>query len=159
MSSESPIEPREIEPPRRGFPERSDVDAIVLAREVNDGFGDYDSSVITVVKELREAGAVAAYEHDQKARRWIGENAVETIALDLILNVMGSAAWAALCAVLRRHRSEQVRVRWTRSRDPETGIETQWFEAEGPGEDVATALEAMQTDETPTANDGNERAP
>lgn len=135
------MRPRRIEPPRSDLHTLGgNTHLVVLAREVADGDGHYDDSVITLVKELKVAGADAGFEHESAHRRWIGEKAFEPTALDLIVGVGSNAVWAALCAVVKHRKSDRVRVRWGRHNDADDELE--WFEAEGSGEAVASAIEA-----------------
>ena len=135
---------RRIEPPRSDLHKLAgNTQLVVVAREVADGDGYYDDSVITLVKELKAAGADAGFEHASEHRRWIGEKAFEPTALDLIIGVGSNAVWAALCAVVKHRKSSHVRVRWGRHNDADGELE--WFEAEGSGEAVASAIEATRT--------------
>ena len=141
------LKPDRIEPPRGDLSQASiGQDLLVFARELNDGYGDYDDSVITIVKEFRLAGADASFEHGPERRRWIGENAVDPTVLELIVGIGSNAAWAALCALVSRRKSDHVRVQW--GQWEEASGELQWFEAEGSGDAVAAAIEAARpTDE------------
>ena len=46
------------------------VDVLILPREVSDGRGLYDDSMVTLAKEIRVAGVTADYQHDANARKW-----------------------------------------------------------------------------------------
>jgi hypothetical protein len=83
---EMPMEPIES-PADLEMPEAPAADAIVLPREIEDEVGLYDDSVVTLVKELREAGASAEFLHGPESRTWIGENAVEALALSLLIGI------------------------------------------------------------------------
>jgi hypothetical protein len=129
------------------LPTEFDGDVIVFPREVDpDGRGLYDDSVITIVKEFRIADISASYQHEQDSRSWIGEKAVPTAALDLLIGIASNAGWSALCWILRRqYKSSRVRVRVGRFRKTSTETAWEWYEVEGPGSGVAEALEAIET--------------
>jgi hypothetical protein len=55
--------------PRVPLPTKQATDVLLLPREVADGQGLYDDSVVTLVKELRATGASAEYQHGPGARR------------------------------------------------------------------------------------------
>ena len=121
------------------------VDALILPRRIDeDGVGLYDDSVLMVAKELREAGAQAEYQHAANSRRWIGEKGIPPVVLDLLIGIGGNAGWSALCAICRGRKNQGVRVRVARCKQGEAETQWEWFEAEGPGEEVATAIEALE---------------
>lgn len=138
------------------MPEAIECDAIVLPREADDEEGLYDESVITLVKELRDAGASADFQHGPESRSWIGEKALDQIALQLIIGISSNAGWDALRAVLMRRKTEQIRVQMARCTDARTGRRWEWFEAEGNGEDVVQAIEAFSTRGGQQPEDGEE---
>jgi hypothetical protein len=119
------------------------VDVLILPREVSHGNGLYDDSVITLAKELRAAGVNATYQHDPSSRRWIGEKHVDPLVLDIIAGFITNAGWTAMVAMIAGRKSERVRVRFGRRKDPSGGLE-EWFEVEGPGAEVAEALKGIQ---------------
>ena len=53
---------------------------------------------MTLVKELREAGASAEFLHGAESRSFIGEKAVDVLAVNLVIGIAGNAGWAALRA-------------------------------------------------------------
>ena len=93
------IPPRRSDPPAT-LPESWTADVLILPREVVDGRGLYDDSVVTVAKELRAAGTSADYAHGPDAREWIGEKAVDAIVLSLIVGIASNAGWAGLRALV-----------------------------------------------------------
>jgi hypothetical protein len=138
------VSARKIDSPVSGVPARIDADVLILPREISDDRGLYDDSVLTLAKDLREAGITAEYQHPAEAREWIGERGVD-ILVAFIVGIASNAGWAALGALLRqRHAGDPVRVRAARISDREAGVDWEWFEVEGPGEDVADALEALR---------------
>jgi hypothetical protein len=145
-----PMTAKPIDPPSISLPEEIGVDALLLPRKLGeDGMGLYDDSVLTLVKELRAAGATADYQHAADARRWIGEKGVPPVVIDLLVALGGNAGWAALCAVCRSRGSDRMRARVARYRHADSETRWDWFEVEGSGEDVATAIEALE----PSADD------
>ncbi len=134
---------RPIDPPSVPLPDSVDADVLIFPREVIESDGLYDDSALTLAKELRKDGVTAEYQHGPGSRQWIGERGVD-IVLSLILGIASNAGWDALCGLLRlRHPSDSVRITLARCRQTESGVEWEWFEAEGPGEDVARALEQL----------------
>ena len=98
-------------------PDSIDVDVMVFPRETEGERGLYHDSVITLVKELREAGATASFQHSPEMREWIGEKALSPIEISFLIGIASNAGWAAIAAVLRRrHRAGQVRARIARYR-------------------------------------------
>jgi hypothetical protein len=133
-----------IDSPSVTLPAELPVDILVFPRQISDGRGLYDDSVVTLVKELREAGATAAYQHDRESREWIGEKAVPAVALMIVVGIATNAGWEALRAVFRRHKSDRVHVKAARCTQTSAGTRWEWFEAEGTGDELATALEALE---------------
>jgi hypothetical protein len=139
LTTAKPIDPPLV------LPNVVTVDVLILPRRIGeDGVGLYDDSVLTLAKELREAGAQAEYQHATNSRRWIGEKGVPPVVLDLLIGIAGNAGWAALRAVCRGHKNQGVRVRVARCKQKKTETQWEWFEAEGPGGEVATAIEALE---------------
>jgi hypothetical protein len=130
--------------PPATLPNRWTTDVLILPREVVDGRGLYDDSVVTVAKELRAAGTSAGYAHGPDAREWIGEKGVDAIVLSLIVGIASNAGWAGLRALVGRARSNRVRIRVARVRETPDGPEAEWFQLEGPGDEVAEALRVLQ---------------
>jgi hypothetical protein len=52
------------------------VDLLILPREVSDGRGLYDDSVVTLAKQVRAAGVTADYQHDASSHTWQREPAL-----------------------------------------------------------------------------------
>ncbi len=151
------IAPRSIDAPNVTSPAEQTVDVLVLPREVTDGRGLYDDSVVTLAKELRAAGTSAEYQHGLDAREWIGEKHVPVIVLDIVASIASNAGWDGLRAAIGRRKSEQVRVRVARIKQTSAGQEFEWYEVEGPGAEVAEALKALQqqsVDNGPREGDG-----
>lgn len=130
------------------------TDVLLLPREVSEGRALYDDSVIALAKEIRAAGASAEYQHDASSREWIGEKHVPVIVLDVIAGLLSNAGWAGLCAVIAKRKGEHVRVRVARWRRAPSGNEQEWFEVEGPGAEVAGALETLRRGTTVENDDG-----
>jgi hypothetical protein len=126
-----------------------DGDVVVLPREEDEtGRGVYDDSVVTVVKELRGAGVVADFRDAADSRVWAGEEGTAVIVLNVVLGVVSNAGWAALCWILRRnHPADRVRIRVARFRKSGSTVAFDWYKADGPGEAVAAALEAIEPPE------------
>lgn len=137
------------------LPDRWTADVLILPREVVDGRGLYDDSVVTVAKELRAAGTSADYAHTPDARQWIGEKGVDPIVLSLIVGIAANAGWAGLRALVGRAGSNRVRIRAARIRETLQGREAEWFELEGPGEEVAQALKVLQESNQTVPEQGN----
>jgi hypothetical protein len=138
---------RETEAPKIAIPrDLGDDDLVVLPREIDaDGRGLYDESVLTLVKELRAAGARARFQHEQESRTWIGERAVPQQVVDLLIGIGSNAGWAILCRWFRQGKgSEPVRVRVGAYSRVGSEVSIRWYEVEGSGEDVATALAAIE---------------
>ena len=87
------------------------VNVLILPREVSDGRGLYDDSVMTLAKEIRAAGVTADYQHDANSRKWIGEKHVNPLVLDIIAGLITNAGWAGMMAAISMRKSERVRVR------------------------------------------------
>jgi hypothetical protein len=133
-----------IDPPF-ALPGDFTVDALILPRQISEGgVGLYDDSVLMVAKELREAGAQAEYQHVASSRRWIGEKGIPPVVLDLLIGIGSNAGWAALRAVCRSRKNQGVRVQVARCKQGKAETQWEWFEAEGPGDEVATAIEALE---------------
>jgi hypothetical protein len=159
------IEPQAMPSPPAALPDTWNADVVILPRQVAEGIGLYDDSVVTVAKELRAAGTSAEYAHGPEAREWIGEKSVALIALSLIVGIASNAGWDGLRALIGRAGSKRVRVRVARVKESPEGREAEWFELDGPGAEVADALKALQprnaattrerddepTEETPSA--------
>jgi len=129
-------------------PDSIDVDVMVFPRETEGERGLYHDSVITLVKELREAGATASFQHPPEMREWIGEKALSPIEISFLIGIASNAGWAAIGAVLRRrHRAGQVRARIARYRGGASGNQWEWIALDGPGDEVADAIEALQKTE------------
>jgi len=134
-------------PPVVPLPEQVRVDVLVLPQTIaEDGTAVYHESVLTLVKELRALDTDAAYQHEAEDRGWYGERSVSAIVLSLIVGVASAAGWDGLRALLSgdRHRSERVHAKIARCTSTDDGVTWEWFEVEGPGAEVANALEAIQ---------------
>lgn len=150
------IEPIET-PAGLQLPEVPSVDAVVLPREIDGEIGLYDDSVVTLVKELREAGASAEFLHGPELRSFIGEKAVDVLAVNLMVGIAGNAGWAALRAVLSRRGKKPVEVKAARCEEKADGKRWEWVEAKGEGEAVAAAIDAWRREAGEgTAADGSE---
>jgi hypothetical protein len=141
-----------IDPPPIDLPDEIAVDLLILPRKLaEDGDGLYDDSVLTLAKELGSEGVTAEYLHPPEERRWIGEKSAVQLLVEFVIGVGGNAGWAALKTLFRRRGSDRTRVRLARTRSRGEKIEWEWFEAEGTGEEVARAIEALE----PSAADGD----
>lgn len=129
------------------------LDVLILPREVSDGRGLYDDSVVTLAKEIRAAGVTADYQHDADSRKWIGEKHVDPLVLDIIAGFITNAGWAGVAAAISRRKSQRVRVRFGRRKDPSGSLE-EWLEVEGPGAEVAEALKELQQGGSADEDDG-----
>ncbi len=70
MSSDA-VTVKKSEPPDLELPQHVDTDAVLLPVEVaDDGKGLYPDSVLGLVKELRQAGITADYQHGSGNRSW-----------------------------------------------------------------------------------------
>jgi hypothetical protein len=135
-----------IDPPPIGLPDEITVDLLILPRKLDeDGDGLYDDSVLTLVKELRAEGITADYLHPPEERRWIGEKSAVALVVEFVIGVGGNAGWAALKALFRRREAGTIRVRLARRTSRGEEDEWEWFEAEGTGEEVARAIEALES--------------
>jgi hypothetical protein len=130
------------------------VDVLLLPREISDGRGLYDDSVDTLAKEIRAIGVAADYQHDADSRAWIGEKHFTSLELDIIANVITSGGLGALVAVIRKRKSDRVRVKVARRSDTSSEVDDEWFEIEGPGAEVAEALKALERGATASKDDG-----
>jgi len=149
------VDAKPIEPPSVTLPaDLPQIDVLLLPREISEGRGLYDDSMDTLAKEIRASGATAQYQHDVSSRDWIGEKHLPTIVLDVIAGVLSNAGWAGLRAVVAKRNAKQVRVRVVRRKETTSGLEEEWFEVEGPGAEVADALEALQRDGKVVVRDG-----
>jgi hypothetical protein len=150
-----------VDAPETPVPTDFEEDIIVLPLEVDDeGRGLYDDSVLTIVKEFRIAGGVGArYQHPQDERTWIGEKAVPTEVLNLIIGIGSNAGWAALCWLLRRrYAKDQVRVRVGRLKKTKSEVSWQWYSVRGSGAAVSSALSAIERPQHELGSDGQEEA-
>jgi hypothetical protein len=129
---------------------------VVLPRESDGEIGLYDESVVTLVKELREAGASAEFLHDAESRSFIGEKAVGVLAVNLVIGIAGNAGWAALRTVLSRRGKKPVEVKAARYEEKTEAKRWEWIEAKGGGEAVAAAIDAWRGDGGEGAEDGSE---
>lgn len=134
------------------LPDEITVDLLILPRELaEDGDGLYDDSVLTLAKEFRSEGVTADYLHPPEERRWIGEKSAAPLLVEFVIGVGGNAGWAALKALFRRRAAGKTRVRLARAKSCGEKVEWEWFEAEGTGEEVARAVEALE----PSAAEGD----
>ncbi len=122
-------------PPPVPLPEPMLADVVILPREIDsEGRGLYDSSVVTVVKELRDEGVSASYQHDRDSRSWIGEYGLGAIVLSLIVGIGSNAGWRGICRLLQRqHGTDQVRVTIGRYRQTAEYTTWEWYELERTG--------------------------
>jgi hypothetical protein len=132
-------------PPRTLLPERIDADIVVLPEEVKqDGVGLYSDSALDLIKELRLLDVTADYQHPQQSRTWIGERSFAAVAFAWIFGVSTNAGWTAICALLRRNRGKAPgRVKIARCTQSADEITWEWFEVEGDGNTIASALESI----------------
>jgi hypothetical protein len=149
------IEPIEA-PAGLNLPETPSADAVVLPRETDGEVGLYDDSVVTLVKELREAGASAEFLHSAESRSFIGEKAVDVLAVNLVIGIAGNAGWAALRVVLSRRGKKPVEVKAARYEERADGKRWEWVEAKGEGAAVAAAIDAWCGEADEGAADGSE---
>ncbi len=129
------------------------VDLLILPREVSDGRGLDDDSVVTLARQVRAAGVTADYQHDASSRTWIGEKHVAPLALDIIAGFITNAGCAGVATVISKRKSERVRVRFGRRKDSSGSLE-EWFEVEGPGAEVAEALRELRQGDLADEDDG-----
>lgn len=139
------VAPRRMDVPPAEIPAHRHADVLLLPREVVDGRGFYDDSVVTLAKELRAQGISAVYAHEPDEREWIGEKSASTIALALVVGVGSDAGWSGLCALLARAKRKRVHVRYSRTIKTLGRTESEWYEIDGPGAEVAEVLTALQT--------------
>jgi hypothetical protein len=153
------VQPDPIPPPPIPIPDSIDVDVMVFPRETEGELGLYHDTVITLVKELRNAGATASFQHPPKLREWIGEKHLSPDEVSLLIGIASNAGWAAIVAVLRmRHAAGRVRARIARYRKDASGTRWEWIKLEGPGDEVADAIEALQRSELAEARSRSRRA-
>ena len=146
-----------IEPPSGlEMPETPSADAVVLPRETDGEIGLYDDSVVTLVKELREAGASAEFLHGAESRSFIGEKAVDVLVVNLVIGIASNAGWDALRAVLSRRGKKPVEVKAARYEEEADGKRWEWIEAKGEAEAVAAAINAWRGEGGERAADGTE---
>jgi hypothetical protein len=138
------------------MPETPSADAVVLPRETDGEIGLYDDSVVTLVKELREAGASAEFMHGAESRSFIGEKAVDVLVVSLVIGIASNAGWDALRAVLSRRGKKPVEVKAARYEEEADGKRWEWIEAKGEGEAVAAAIDAWRRETGERAADGTE---
>jgi hypothetical protein len=132
---------------------------LILPREVVDGRGSYDDSVVTIAKELRASGTSAGYAHGPEAREWIGEKSVAVILLSLIIGIASNAGWDGIRALVGRAGSKRVHLRVARVNETPAGREAEWFELDGPGAEVAEALKVLQQSSRPVSEDSDGKEP
>jgi hypothetical protein len=146
------VQPDPIPPPPIPLPESMNVDVMVFPRETDGELGLYHDTVITLVKELRAAGATASFQHPPELREWIGEKHLSPDEISFLIGIASNAGWAAIVALLRmRHASGRVRARIARYRKDASGTRWEWIKLEGPGSEVADAIEALQQSEVAQA--------
>jgi hypothetical protein len=134
-----------IDPPPIDLPDEITVDLLILPRKLaEDGDGLYDDSVLTLAKELRSEGVTADYLQPPEERRWIGEKSAVPLLVEFVIGVGGNAGWAALKALFGRRPADKTRVRLARAKSCGEKVEWEWFEAEGTGEEVVRAIEALE---------------
>jgi hypothetical protein len=138
------------------LPETPSADAVVLPRETDGEIGLYDDSVVTLVKELREAGASAEFLHGAGSRNFIGEKAVDVLAVNLVIGIASNAGWAALRVVLNRRGKKSVEVKAAHYEENADGKRWEWVEAKGKGEAVAAAIDSWRGKSGEGAADGSE---
>jgi hypothetical protein len=150
---------RPIEAPVADLPDDLRADVLILPRETAGDVGRYDDSVSTLAKQLRASGATATYLHEADSREWIGEQGIDPIVLSFIVGLASNAGWAGIAALARRT-SGGVRAKVARCKETPDGTEWEWFEVEGPGAEVADALQALQpgpgNSDEPSPSDGEE---
>jgi hypothetical protein len=130
------------------------VDLLILPRDVSDGRGLYDDSVVTLAKQVRATGVTADYQHDASSRTWIGEKHLDPLVLDIIAGFITNAGWAGVATVISKRKSDRVRVRFGRRKNSSGSLE-EWFEVEGPGTEVAEALRELQQGGSADEDDGD----
>lgn len=122
-------------------------EVVVLPELVEGGVGTYRDELVALKKELLAEGVDADYLHDQAHRTWRGLKG--DVVVQILLGLLTSGAVAAVQSWLTtRFRKSQVRIKVVRVRRSLDGGESsaEWFEAEGNGEAVARALEAIRDD-------------
>jgi hypothetical protein len=143
---------RAVEPPGFPIPDTLPGDLVVLPSKITeDGIGQYDSSVVDLVKQLRAEGVAASYLHPAAEREWISEKGFTDEVLSFVLGVASNGAWAGLIHLLRRnHAKSVVKGMVTRCvQAPDGATVWEWFEVEGTGGEVAKAFESMREDPPP----------
>ena len=124
------------------------MDVLVLPREIREGEALYHDTVLTLVKELRVEGATAAYQHGPDSRDWIGEKHLSPAEIEFFVAISAHAGWDAVRSLLRRrHRTGRVRARVARVTQKDGEIRSEIFEVDGPGDEVARALELLERGE------------
>lgn len=134
-----------VEAPEIPLPRELRADVVVLPRQLgSDGRALYHDSVVTFVKEFADLDVSASFADEPDARGWVGEKALGALAVNLIVGIASSGGWDALCYVFgHRFKKAPVRVRAGRFKQTAAGTSFEWYEAEGPGEQVAKALAAI----------------
>ncbi len=105
--------------------------------------------MLCLVKELRQAGITADYQHGSGNRSWIGEKSFAAIVLTLVIGITSNAGWAAICGLLRKRGTSSVHIKVARcTQDSQAGLTTwEWYEVEGNGAESAAALAGLGFDE------------
>lgn len=133
---------RPIEPVYPALPTGSPHEVLVLPRELDDaGVPRYHDTAVDLVKALKFEGLDASYLHGAEERRWLGEKSHLQYALDVVIAIFSAGAYDGIKRLLRRrHDSHSVRLRVTRQSSDGAW---EWYELEGTGEDVSSALNEL----------------
>lgn len=151
MSSLNPSDPPVIE----ALPGEHDV--VLLPQEIDGDIGIYRDEQTMVVKELRAQGVDAAFLHDSEHRHWLalkGSDIVIPLIVQFGVSFLASGSWELVANLLRgRFGKATLAVKFGRTRELESGTETEWFEAEGDGDAVAEALRILAKGDDKPAGD------
>jgi hypothetical protein len=143
---------RATEPPAVPMPDTLPGELVVLPNAVSEaGIGQYDSSMVDLVKQLRAEGVDASYQHNAENREWVGEKGVAVDVLSFVIGIASNGAWEGFMLFLRRHHTKsRVKGKVARCVKAADGTTTwEWYEIEGTGEDVAKMIETYKNDPPP----------
>jgi hypothetical protein len=144
-----PVELKAVEPDVGG-PATLAHEVVILPEEIDDGaIGLYRDELLTLKKELVAQGVDADFLHDASHRSWLGLKG--EVAVSIVIGLATSGAVAAVQAWLtRRFGKQRVRIKVVRAWRKETSeSRLEWYEAEGSGEEIAAAMEAIRDDPGP----------
>jgi len=123
-------------------------DLVVLPQRIEGDVGIYRDETLMIKKELLAEDVDVDYLHDAEHRQWHGLKGQELL-LQIAIGIASSGAVAALQSWLtRRWSGKRVQIKVVRKRRKSDGaIQLDWYEAEGDGESIAAALEAIRDDD------------